>query len=202
MSSAKPALTTDISNYADTGYGDPSQTMKALTWQAKNHVKLGKYTPTQLINSFHLEVCWLLFVSEVETARPTIVDDEDVILKVTGSTICGSDLHLLHCMCLITKASHSTDLSCSGHTWNAQRRHLGAWILWNSWENRSQGQEAQNWGASCGFFPDCLWQLLLLWKEIVVIVWKNQWQYHRKCAVWAPHCRYVTYGITKSWSHD
>jgi threonine dehydrogenase-like Zn-dependent dehydrogenase len=27
----------------------------------------------------------------------TIVDDEDVILKVTGSTICGSDLHLLHC---------------------------------------------------------------------------------------------------------
>lgn len=49
MSSAKPALTTDISNYADTGYGDPSQTMKALTWQAKDHVKLGKYTPTQLI---------------------------------------------------------------------------------------------------------------------------------------------------------
>lgn len=73
MSSTKPALTTDVSNYADTGYGDPSLTMKALTWQGKNQVKL------------------------VETARPTIVDDEDVILKVTGSTICGSDLHLLHC---------------------------------------------------------------------------------------------------------
>ncbi|KAH1840908.1 hypothetical protein KXX54_002284 [Aspergillus fumigatus] len=72
MSSAKPALTTDISNYGDTGYGDLSQTMKALTWQGKNQVKL------------------------VETARPTIVDDEDVILRVTGSTICGSDLHLLH----------------------------------------------------------------------------------------------------------
>lgn len=40
----------------------------------------------------------------METAKPTIVDDEDVILKITGSTICGSDLHLYHCMstrCLV-----------------------------------------------------------------------------------------------------
>ncbi|CAL5865796.1 uncharacterized protein PFLUO_LOCUS2 [Penicillium psychrofluorescens] len=32
----------------------------------------------------------------VETARPKIIDEGDVILKVTGSTICGSDLHLFH----------------------------------------------------------------------------------------------------------
>jgi threonine dehydrogenase-like Zn-dependent dehydrogenase len=25
-----------------------------------------------------------------------VVEDRDVILKVTGSTVCGSDLHLLH----------------------------------------------------------------------------------------------------------
>lgn len=32
----------------------------------------------------------------METARPTVVDAGDVIIRVTGSTICGSDLHLLH----------------------------------------------------------------------------------------------------------
>lgn len=28
--------------------------------------------------------------------KPRVVEDRDVILKVTGSTVCGSDLHLLH----------------------------------------------------------------------------------------------------------
>lgn len=65
-------VTTDVSNYEATGYGDPSHTMKPLTWQGKNSVKV------------------------VDTARPKIIDEGDVILKVTGSTICGSDLHLLH----------------------------------------------------------------------------------------------------------
>jgi len=65
-------ITTDVSNYEARGYGDSSHTMKALTWQGKNSVKM------------------------VETARPKIIDEGDVILKVTGSTICGSDLHLLH----------------------------------------------------------------------------------------------------------
>jgi len=32
----------------------------------------------------------------VEVPRPIVVEDRDVILKVTGSTICGSDLHLYH----------------------------------------------------------------------------------------------------------
>jgi|SRR5688572_16721967 hypothetical protein len=38
-----PTITTDISNYADTGYGDPHRTMKALTWQSANVVKLSKF---------------------------------------------------------------------------------------------------------------------------------------------------------------
>ncbi|KAJ5767631.1 hypothetical protein N7533_000214 [Penicillium manginii] len=66
------SITTDVSNYEAHGYGDPSHRMKALTWQGKNSVKV------------------------VETACPTIIDTGDVILRVTGSTICGSDLHLLH----------------------------------------------------------------------------------------------------------
>lgn len=31
-----------------------------------------------------------------DVPKPTILEDRDVILRVTGSTVCGSDLHLLH----------------------------------------------------------------------------------------------------------
>ena len=36
------------------------------------------------------------YLPTVECPKPRIIEDRDVILKVTGSTICGSDLHLLH----------------------------------------------------------------------------------------------------------
>ncbi|KAL2220206.1 putative alcohol dehydrogenase [Thermoascus aurantiacus ATCC 26904] len=66
-------ITTDVSNPAQKDYGDQDGArMKALTWNGKNSVKL------------------------VETAKPRIIEDGDVIVKVTGSTICGSDLHLYH----------------------------------------------------------------------------------------------------------
>ena len=32
----------------------------------------------------------------MEVPKPRVVEDRDVILKVTGSTVCGSDLHLMH----------------------------------------------------------------------------------------------------------
>ena len=32
----------------------------------------------------------------ITTNKPKVVDTTDVILKVTGSTVCGSDLHLYH----------------------------------------------------------------------------------------------------------
>jgi threonine dehydrogenase-like Zn-dependent dehydrogenase len=65
-------ITDNISNYSADDYGDRSQMMKALTWQGKYSVKI------------------------VDTPKPKIIDDTDVIIKVTGSTICGSDLHLYH----------------------------------------------------------------------------------------------------------
>jgi threonine dehydrogenase-like Zn-dependent dehydrogenase len=46
--------------------------MKALVWQGKNKVEM------------------------VEVPKPKIMEPRDVILKITGSTVCGSDLHLLH----------------------------------------------------------------------------------------------------------
>jgi len=54
-------------------YADPSgEKMKALVWMGKNTVQVQ------------------------EVPKPKVVEDKDVILKVTGSTVCGSDLHLLH----------------------------------------------------------------------------------------------------------
>jgi len=57
----------------DPKYADPSgEKMQALAWMGKNKVEM------------------------VTAAKPALVEPKDVILKVTGSTVCGSDLHLLH----------------------------------------------------------------------------------------------------------
>ncbi|KAF2157470.1 GroES-like protein [Myriangium duriaei CBS 260.36] len=64
----------DITNPANDRekYGDPNVTMKALCWMGKNDVRV------------------------LDVPKPKVVEPRDVILKVTGSTVCGSDLHLLH----------------------------------------------------------------------------------------------------------
>ncbi|KAH6842202.1 chaperonin 10-like protein [Chaetomium sp. MPI-CAGE-AT-0009] len=66
----KENIKQDVANYE--GIGDPDEKMKALVWQGKQKVEV------------------------VEVAKPRILEDQDVILKVTGTTVCGSDLHLLH----------------------------------------------------------------------------------------------------------
>lgn len=48
------------------------RSLQALCWMAKNKVEVK------------------------EVPRPKLVDDHDILLKVTGSTVCGSDMHLLH----------------------------------------------------------------------------------------------------------
>ena len=48
-------------------YGDPNVTMKALVWNGKNTVNME------------------------DVPKPKVVEDTDVILKVTGSSVCGSD---------------------------------------------------------------------------------------------------------------
>ncbi|KAI7829861.1 alcohol dehydrogenase [Gamsiella multidivaricata] len=54
-------------------FADPSgERMKAVTWQGKNTVKVE------------------------ETFKPAIVEPADIIVRTTGTTICGSDLHLIH----------------------------------------------------------------------------------------------------------
>ncbi|GJC85338.1 S-(hydroxymethyl)glutathione dehydrogenase [Colletotrichum liriopes] len=61
----------DVTNYGG-DKGDSGELMKALVWQGKNKVEV------------------------VTVPKPKILEENDVILKVTGSTLCGSDLHLLH----------------------------------------------------------------------------------------------------------
>jgi len=57
----------------DEDFADPSgEKMRALAWFGKNDVRM------------------------ITTNKPKVVDPTDVILKVTGSTVCGSDLHLYH----------------------------------------------------------------------------------------------------------
>lgn len=50
----------------------PGETMKALAWFGPQDVRL------------------------IDAPIPDITEPDDVILKVTGTTICGSDLHLYH----------------------------------------------------------------------------------------------------------
>jgi len=64
----------DVSNPASyPEAADPSgEKMKALVWMGKNKVEV------------------------IEAPKPRVMEDRDVVIKVTGSTVCGSDLHLLH----------------------------------------------------------------------------------------------------------
>jgi D-arabinose 1-dehydrogenase-like Zn-dependent alcohol dehydrogenase len=64
----------DVTNPANNpDWADKSgEKMKALAWMGKNSVEI------------------------VEVPKPAIIEPRDVILKITGSTVCGSDLHLLH----------------------------------------------------------------------------------------------------------
>jgi len=64
----------DVTNpNRDPRFADKSgETMKALAWMGKNKVEM------------------------MTVPKPAIIEPKDVILKVTGSTVCGSDLHLLH----------------------------------------------------------------------------------------------------------
>ncbi|KAL8387032.1 hypothetical protein RB595_010208 [Gaeumannomyces hyphopodioides] len=61
----------DVADYSGET-GNQSRTMKALVWLGKNKVGMA------------------------DMPVPQILEPRDVILKVTGSTVCGSDLHLLH----------------------------------------------------------------------------------------------------------
>jgi len=64
---SKATISTHVSRFPDSG-----EKMLALQWFGRKDVRVQ------------------------ETNKATILDDEDIIVKVTGSTVCGSDMHLYH----------------------------------------------------------------------------------------------------------
>lgn len=85
-------ITTDISNYKNEYGRDSGDLILATTWQGKKSIKMGM--------SIMVESVMVLLTTDslrlVEMPKPRVVDAGDVIVKVTGSTICGSDIHLYH----------------------------------------------------------------------------------------------------------
>ncbi|CBQ70039.1 probable glutathione-dependent formaldehyde dehydrogenase [Sporisorium reilianum SRZ2] len=67
-----PTATHDLPTATSTTYKPGEKTMHALTWHGAEDVRLS------------------------EVRRPTVTDPTDVIIRNTGVTICGSDLHLYH----------------------------------------------------------------------------------------------------------
>lgn len=77
-------------------YADPSgETMKALCWMGKNKVQVREWL-THIPLSVSSKSGGSSNGHAVDVPKPGLIEDRDVILKVTGSTVCGSDLHLLH----------------------------------------------------------------------------------------------------------
>lgn len=61
----------------------------------------------------------------VEMPKPRVIDQDDAIVKITGSTICGSDLHLYHGVYqfLMYETSYTDRTRCDPS--NAERRRPG-----------------------------------------------------------------------------
>lgn len=92
----------DVSNPAldRDRYADPSgEKMKALVWLGKNKVEVRTYhipCPPPFSSYSEERYNTTLTPTPEEVPKPRIVEPRDVILRVTGTTVCGSDLHLLH----------------------------------------------------------------------------------------------------------
>lgn len=82
-------VTTDISNYNNEYGTENGESIKATVWEGKNNVSIGM-AHIGIIRA-HVKL-----ILPVEMPKPRVVDSDDVIVRVTGTTICGSDLHLYH----------------------------------------------------------------------------------------------------------
>ncbi|KAG0274475.1 hypothetical protein BGZ95_009732 [Linnemannia exigua] len=63
-----------------------------------------------------LACCWMgkTKLEMKRVAKPEITDDEDVLLRVTASTVCGSDLHLFHGEIMQLKPDDILGHECAG----------------------------------------------------------------------------------------
>lgn len=125
-------------------FADPSgETMKALAWMGKNKVEI------------------------VEALKPKLVDETDVVLKVTGSTVCGECRVRSFCTSKSVEADvgifffffvrlGSPSLARSSPR-DAEGRHPWPRVHGHGRKRRFQGVEDQGRRSSGCFLQHCLW---------------------------------------------
>lgn len=79
-------------------------------------VKVANEDKQNISGNEMLACCWVGKEKlEMRTVpKPTITDDEDVIIRITGSTVCGSDLHLYHGEMMQLKEGEILGHECMG----------------------------------------------------------------------------------------
>src|SRR4051812_46905181 len=95
-----PGITTTVANQAQKAMGDrpttttnepdmrPGETQLTLQWYGNR----GNPPTSPMKSSSNPQ----LDVRVLEAPVPAITEPTDVVCKVTGTTVCGSDLHLYH----------------------------------------------------------------------------------------------------------
>lgn len=118
----------------DNSTADFSESMKALAWFGKNDVRV------------------------VDAPKPKIIEPRDVILKITGSTVCGSDLHLYHGSVVEMQKG-----DILGHEFCGVVDEVGSqvtkfqkgYVNIGVWFTSALLKLIQS--ACCCIFPDCMW---------------------------------------------
>jgi len=127
--------------------GKSGATMKALCWMGKNKVEI------------------------LDVPQPKVLEPKDVILKVTGSTVCGSDLHLLHGV-VPEMAKHDVlghefcgiahEVPDPPYPEPASENNLGHSLTCSPFPARLRGQKGPEGQALRCVLPVRLWRLFLL----------------------------------------
>ena len=125
----------------------PGETMKALAWFGTGDVRL------------------------INAPVPDITEPDDVILKVTGTTICGSDLHLFHGEIMTLQKGdilgHEVRTCATLLTNFAEMRWLVHGRCRQNWSKRN---EPINRTTSRCVLPDCLRRMRILPAEAFVFL--------------------------------
>lgn len=122
---------------------EDGSTMKALAWFGTEDVRL--------INAF----------------IPDITEPDDVIVQVTGTTICGSDLHLYHGEILALQRGDILGHEVISVLILVYNSDVCPLVHGKGRPNRPQRKELQSWPARCGLFPNSLRTVQVLPTEVV-----------------------------------
>lgn len=113
------------------------KTMKALAWFGAKDVRI------------------------IDAPVPDITEPDDVILKVTGTTICGSDLHLYHGEILALQKGdilgHEVSVVLLVHLvwWKTDTRLES--VYGHRGQARTKCDQPEKGRSRRSFFPNCMW---------------------------------------------